>query len=79
MSLLPAFCAELDKNLSDTDIDRLTQDVRGLRGVASVAFNRAARTDAGAYYLHITHFAGQDVQRHVAAMAGVTRVVPARF
>lgn len=79
MSLLPAFRAEIDKNLTETDIDRLLQDVRGLRGVASVAFNRAAPDDAGAGYLHVTHFAGQDVQRRVAAMTGVTRVVPARF
>ncbi|MFN7115081.1 MAG: hypothetical protein ACK4PK_12065 [Alphaproteobacteria bacterium] len=70
MSIIPAFRAVLKPDVTDNQCQALEKDVRALKGVVQVIFNRTA---AGEKYLDVNYMPGQDVERHVAAMDGILR------
>lgn len=74
MSIIPAFRAALDTNITAGQQQKLAEDIRRLRGVVGVHFQRAAD---GEKCLLINHMPGSDAERTVAAMAGVARTYPA--
>lgn len=70
MSIIPAFRAVLEPDVTDDQRQTLAKDVRALKGVAQVILNRNAD---GEKYLHVNDMPGKGVERRVAAMDGVQR------
>ncbi|MDP2206235.1 MAG: hypothetical protein Q8K65_08010 [Alphaproteobacteria bacterium] len=70
MSIIPAFRAVLQPDVTDEQRQTLEKDVRALKGVVQVIFNRNAD---GEKYLHVNYMPGNGVERRVAAMDGVLR------
>jgi hypothetical protein len=72
MSLLPAFRAEFDKNLSDDDCKKIVDDVKKMKGVLSVSFSAAAE-DGRARRMNVTYTGAARIESDVRKMKGITR------
>jgi len=75
MSMLPAFRAEFDKNLSDNDCRKIVDDVKKMKGVLSVSFAQAAGKDR-ARSMSVTYIGAARIESDVKKMKGITRTQP---
>jgi len=80
MSLIPAFRAVLNHDVTDEQVAALEKNIRALKGVVSVAFNQnAPARNTCEKYLLVSHMPGQNVEQTVARMDGIQRTQAARF
>ena len=75
MSMLPAFHAEFDKNLTDDDCQKIVADVKKMKGVLSVSFANAAE-DGRARSMSVTYVGAARIESDVKKMKGITRTRP---
>lgn len=65
MTILPAFRAELDKDMSEIDCMATVAQIRQINGILSVGFNEKSRK------MMVTYVGGQNVVKQVAKLPGV--------
>ena len=75
MSMLPAFRAEFDKNLSNDDCQKIVDDVKRMKGVLSVSFASAAE-DGRARSMSVTYIGAARIESDVKKMKGITKTQP---
>jgi hypothetical protein len=75
MSILPAFKAVLEDGLSDKDYNKITNDLRALPGVLSVAFQRASQKNPR-NEVWVTYVGNPHAQRQAEAVPGVKTTSP---
>lgn len=75
MSMLPAFRAEFDKNLSDDDCQKIVNDVKAMKGVLSASFAKATH-DETKRSLCVTHTGAANIEGTVRKIKGITKTQP---
>jgi hypothetical protein len=75
MSMLPAFRAEFDKNLTDDDCQKIVNDVKKMKGVLSVSFANAVTNDR-ARSMSVTYIGAARIESDVKKIKGITRTRP---
>jgi hypothetical protein len=69
MSILPAFKAVLDDNLTAKQSNDVLKKIKDMKGVLSAAFSGAASKS-----INVTYRTGNDVQENVSKLTGVKEI-----